>query len=87
MYATVILPSKRNEKSLFVPETAVVTNMEKCFVIKVDANKKVHWISVQKGNKIKDKMEVYGDLKEGDAVIKQGSDEIKDGSTIDFNVQ
>ena len=86
MYATVILPSKRNEKSLFVPETAVVTNMEKCFVIKVDANKKAHWISVQKGNKTKDKMEVYGDLKEGDAVIKQGSDEIKDGSIIDFVV-
>ena len=59
---------------------------EKCFVIKVDANKKAHWISVQKENKIKDKVEVYGDLKEGDAVIKQGSDEIKNGSTIDVKI-
>ncbi|HXD94621.1 MAG TPA: efflux RND transporter periplasmic adaptor subunit [Bacteroidia bacterium] len=84
MYATVLLPSKRNEKSLFVPETAIVTNMEKCFVIKVDSNKKAHWVSVQKGDKSKDKTEVYGDLKEGDTIIKQGSDEIKDGSIIDF---
>jgi len=84
MYATVSLPSQRNEKSLFVPETAIVTNMEKCFVIKIDATKKAHWVSVQKGNKAKDKVEVYGDLKEGDTVIKQGSDEIKDGAIIDF---
>jgi hypothetical protein len=85
MYATVSLPSQRNEKSLFVPETAIVTNMEKCFVIKVDITKKVHWVSVQKGNKAKDKIEIYGDLKEGDIIIKQGSDEIKDGEIIDFN--
>jgi membrane fusion protein (multidrug efflux system) len=85
MYATVNLPSQRNEKSLFVPETAVVTNMEKCFVLKVDANKTVHWISVQKGDQNKDKIEVYGDLKEGDNVVKQGSDEIKDGAVIDIS--
>ena len=83
MYATVSLPSMRNEKSLFVPETTVVTNMEKCFVLKVDANKTVHWVSVQKGNRSKDKTEVYGDLKEGDEVIRQGSDEIKDGTIIE----
>ncbi len=84
MYATVSLPSQRNEKSLFVPETAIVTNMEKCFVLKVDASKTVHWISVRKGNKNKDKVEVYGDLKESDVIIKQGSDEIKDGTIINF---
>jgi RND family efflux transporter MFP subunit len=84
MYATVSLPSKRNEKSLFVPETSVVTNMEKCFVLKIDTNKIVHWISVRKGNRNKDKIEVYGDLKEGDTIIKQGSDEIKDGTIINF---
>lgn len=84
MYATVSLSSQRNEKSLFVPETSVVTNMEKCFVLRVDANKTVHWVSVQKGNRNKDKIEVYGDLKEGDTIIKQGSDEIKDGTVINF---
>jgi hypothetical protein len=73
---------KSYEKSLFVPETAIVTNMEKRFVIKVDQNKTAHWIDVQKGNPNKDKVEVYGDLKEGDVVIKQGSDEIKDGSKL-----
>jgi RND family efflux transporter MFP subunit len=82
MFATVTLNSKRSEKSLFVPETAIVTNMEKRFVIKIDGNKIAHWIDVQKGNTNKDKVEVYGDLKEGDIVVKQGSDEIKDGSKL-----
>jgi membrane fusion protein (multidrug efflux system) len=84
MYATVRIPIMRNGKSLFVPEQAVVTNMEKCFVIKVDANKIAHWISVQKGNKSKDKIEVYGDLKEGDVIVKKGSDEIKNGTQVNF---
>jgi membrane fusion protein (multidrug efflux system) len=82
MFATVMLPSRRNVKSMYVPETAVVTNMEKCFVIKVDDGHKAHWISVQKGNKSKDLVEVYGDLKEGDQILKQGNDEIRDGETV-----
>ena len=84
MYATVRLLSQRKEKSLFVPETAVVTNMEKCFVLKVDAHNKVHWTSVQKGNKNKERVEVFGDLAEGDRIIKQGNDEIKDGMVVRF---
>ena len=82
MYATVSLPSKRTEKSLFVAETAVVTNMEKCFVLKVDANKVVHWVSVQKGNTSNGKTEIFGEIKEGDMVVKNGNDEIKEGFVI-----
>ncbi len=82
MFASVMLDSRRAEKSLYVPQTAVVTNMEKCFVQKVDAYSKVHWVSVQKGNSAGDKVEVYGDLKEGDAVLKQANDEIKDEEVI-----
>ncbi|HXC06555.1 MAG TPA: efflux RND transporter periplasmic adaptor subunit [Bacteroidia bacterium] len=82
MYATVMLPSKRNVKSLYVPESAIITNMEKCFVITVDEGKKVHWVSIQKGNKSGNRMEVYGALKEGDQILKQGNDEIKDGETL-----
>ncbi|MHB8401092.1 MAG: efflux RND transporter periplasmic adaptor subunit, partial [Bacteroidia bacterium] len=85
MYATVILPYKRDEKSLFVPKTAVVTNMEDCFVIKIDANKKAHRVSVRIGNKNKNNIEVYGNLKEGDMVMKQGDEETKDGELLNLS--
>jgi membrane fusion protein (multidrug efflux system) len=84
MYATVLLPSERSVKSLYVPSSAVVTNMEKCFVILVDENKKAHWVSVQKGNKSNDKTEIYGPIKEGDNVVKKGTDDIKDGDLLQF---
>ena len=84
MYATVLLPSERSVKSLYVPSSAIVTNMEKCFVILVDENKKAHWVSVQKGNKSNDKTEIYGPIKEGDNVVKKGTDDIKDGDLLQF---
>jgi len=82
MYATVNIPIQRKEKSLYVPFSSVVTNMEKCFVIKIDRNKKVHWVNVQTGNKIGDKIEVFGDLNENDTILKQGNEEIKEGTLI-----
>jgi membrane fusion protein (multidrug efflux system) len=81
MYADVNVPLPARDSTIIVPKTAVVTSTEKVFVIKVVDNH-AKWVEVKKGLESKDMMEVYGEIKPGDQVIKKGTDEIRDGSPI-----
>ncbi|MGZ3920713.1 MAG: efflux RND transporter periplasmic adaptor subunit [Bacteroidia bacterium] len=85
MFAKVDLPLTRNEKTIIVPESAVATNMEHCFVIKL-IGKKAKMIDVQKGNVSDGKVEIFGDVKVGDVILKEANDEIKDGTVINSNI-
>jgi len=81
MFAEVDVPLPSHDSTYIVPKTAVVTSTEKVFIIKVN-NHRAEWVNVKKGMSTSDKTEVYGDLKLGDAVVKQASEEIRDGSTV-----
>lgn len=81
MFAKVEIPLTRHEKTVIVPETAVITSMERCFVIKVNGDK-AKVVDVQKGNTSKGFVEIFGNIKAGDVILKEGSEEIKDGDTI-----
>jgi len=81
MYADVNVPLPAKDSALVVPKSSVVTSTEKVFVITV-ADNHAKWVNVQKGLETKDMMEVYGDLKAGDVVVKLGTDEIRDGSPV-----
>lgn len=81
MYADVNLPLPTRDSTLIVPKTAVVTSTEEVFVVKVVKNH-AEWITVKKGIQSGDKMEVYGDLKDGDKIVTTASDEIRDGSAL-----
>ena len=81
MYAEVVWPVKRAAPGLFVPATAVVTTTEKVFVIRVKQGT-AEWVTVTKGAKDGDWVEVQGPLSAGDFVVKRGSDEIRDGQRI-----
>jgi membrane fusion protein (multidrug efflux system) len=83
MYADVNVPLPTRDSTIILPKTAVATSTEKVFVIKVVDHKAV-WVSVKKGIETADKVEVYGDIKPGDQVVKQASDEIRDGSTVKY---
>ncbi|MDB5087961.1 MAG: efflux transporter periplasmic adaptor subunit [Mucilaginibacter sp.] len=83
MYADVYVPLPTRDSSIILPKTAVATSTEKVFVIKV-VNHKAVWVNVKKGIETADKVEVYGDIKPGDQVVKQASDEIRDGSTVKY---
>jgi membrane fusion protein (multidrug efflux system) len=78
MFAEVIVPLPAKDSTFIVPKTAVVTSTERVFVIKV-LNHRALWVNVQKGFQSGDMVEVYGDLKTGDQIVKQASDEIRDG--------
>jgi RND family efflux transporter MFP subunit len=81
MYPTVKWPVRRSRPALFVPKTSVVTTTERTFVIR-NRNGQAEWVDVRKGAAEGDLVEVIGSLKAGDAVVRQASDEIRDGTAI-----
>ena len=80
-YTQVTLPFQRNTTSLTVPSSAVATTLEKCFVVKVE-NGIASWVEVKKGIEAEGKVEIFGDIKSGDTVLKTASDEIPNGVAV-----
>lgn len=81
MYGNVSFNLQRNEPSFVVPHSAVVTNLERSFVIRL-RDGKTEWIDVRSGIGMSDKVEIFGDLQEGDQLVLKANDEIKAGSAI-----
>jgi RND family efflux transporter MFP subunit len=81
MYPTVRWPVRRGQASLFVPKTSVVTTTERTFVIR-DRNGQAEWVDVRKGIAEGDSVEVLGNLKAGDKVLKHATDEMREGTQI-----
>jgi RND family efflux transporter MFP subunit len=81
MYAEVTWPVRKARASILVPPTAVVTTTERVFVIRNSGGKAEH-VVVRKGAMAGDLIEVFGDLREGDAVVRRASDEIRAGQAI-----
>ena len=81
MVAEVNLPLPARDSTFVVPVTAVVNSTERIFVIRV-ADHKAQWVDVKKGREEGGKVEIYGDLQEGDTVVKVASEERRDGSPV-----
>jgi membrane fusion protein, multidrug efflux system len=81
MYPAVKWPVRRALPSLFVPKTSVVTTTERTFVIR-DESGRAEWVDVKKGAGDGDLVEVLGNLKPGDRVLRRATDEIRDGTPI-----
>ena len=81
MYPTVKWPVQRSKPSLFVPRTSVVTTTERTFVIRNQSGQ-AEWVDVKKGVSEGDLVEVLGNLKPGDMVVRRATDEIRDGAPI-----
>ena len=81
MFAEVQWPLSRRQTSLFVPTTAVVRTSERQFVVRV-RNGVAEWVDVRRGELNGDVIEVFGDLRAGDDVVRRGNDEIRPGTRI-----
>jgi RND family efflux transporter MFP subunit len=81
MYADVALYTKGNNTALSVPKTAVVVSTERKYVIAV-RNGKAQRVDVLTGSSTINSIEVFGELKTGEQVIENASDEIKEGTPI-----
>jgi RND family efflux transporter MFP subunit len=81
MYPSVKWPVRGARPELWVPKTSVVTTTERTFVIR-DRSAQAEWVDVRKGVTEGDLVEVIGDLKPGDLVVRRATDEIRDGSPL-----
>lgn len=81
MYGSATFNLERAEPSFVVPYSAVVTNLEKQFVIRVREGK-TEWVDVRGGITMKDGVEVFGELAAGDQLVVKGNDELRPGSMV-----
>lgn len=81
MYGNAIFSLKRSEPTFVVPNSAVVTSLERRFVIRVRSGK-AEWVDVRNGISTSDKVEIFGNLEESDLLLTKPSDEVKDGQVV-----
>ena len=86
MYASAQLRLNRPDESFVVPYPALVTSMERKFVIRVN-NGVVEWVDVREGISLDNGKEVFGNLKEGDTLLARGSEELKPGTKISIHTE
>jgi RND family efflux transporter MFP subunit len=81
MYANVKWPVRHSRPVLMAPRTSVTTTTERTFVIR-DQNGSAEWVDVKTGTANGDLIEVIGNLKAGDRVVRRGTDEIRPGTAL-----
>ena len=81
MYPTVNWPVRSARPALFVPRTSVVTTTERTFVIR-NQNGRAEWVDVKKGAAEGDLIEVIGNLRPGDMVVRRATDEVREGAAL-----
>jgi RND family efflux transporter MFP subunit len=81
MFAEVLWAMRRNQPTIFVPQSAVVKTTEKIFVIRVKDGI-TEWIDVKPGVSADDLIEVFGNLAANDLVVVKGTDELRAGTHV-----
>jgi rRNA processing protein Gar1 len=85
MYPEVRWPVRRPGPSLLVPPTSIVTTTERTFVIRVTGGV-AQWVNVSRGARVGDLIEVFGPLKDGDTIVRRGTDELREGTKVTIQV-
>ncbi len=80
-FCEVSWPVRRAYPTLFVPATAVGSDLERSFVIRI-RNNQAEWVDVKTGVSSGNLVEVFGDLQEGDQVAVRGTDELRPGTQV-----
>lgn len=81
MVTEVNVPLPAMDSTFQVPRTAVVNSTEKIFVIRASGGK-AEWVPVKTGRESLGRVEIFGDLNEGDQIVLNASEEIRDGQTL-----
>jgi RND family efflux transporter MFP subunit len=82
MYAQVDLSVPRKDPPLAIPGDTLVVRSDGPQVALVSADGTVHYQKVQLGRDFGDKLEVLGGLKEGDLLVVNPSDSIREGARV-----
>jgi membrane fusion protein (multidrug efflux system) len=81
-FANVEWPIQRAYPTLFVPATAITTDLQRTFVIRVRQGK-AEWVDVKSGVTVNGKTEVFGDLRPGDLLVRNATDSIRSGASVE----
>ncbi|MGV3600784.1 MAG: efflux RND transporter periplasmic adaptor subunit [Dyadobacter fermentans] len=81
MIAEVTIPLAGDANTFAVPRSAVLNSTQGTYVIKVVDDRAV-WVPVKTGSSSSDKTEIFGDVKEGDVLVKVANEEIRDNSDL-----
>lgn len=81
MIAEAVIPLQNSEPTFFVPKSAVVESGMGVYVIRVEDGKTKN-VPVSKGRVMPEQVEVFGDLNEGDTILKMGSEEMQEGTEV-----
>jgi membrane fusion protein (multidrug efflux system) len=74
-------PVRRTSPSLLVPNGSVASTTGRTFVIRVRSGR-TEWVDVKTGLTSGSLIEVFGDLRPGDAIAARGTDELKAGASV-----
>jgi RND family efflux transporter MFP subunit len=80
-FSQVLWPVERPYATLFVPSSAVASNQQRTFVVRVRGGK-TDWVDVRTGVATGRLTEVFGDLSAGDEVVLRGTDEIRPSTAV-----
>jgi membrane fusion protein, multidrug efflux system len=80
-FANVDWPIHRTYATLFVPSSAVTTDLQRTFVIRVNQGK-AEWVDVQTGVSVNGKTEIFGSIQPGDTVVANATDSLRNGTPV-----
>jgi RND family efflux transporter MFP subunit len=80
-FSSVQWPVHRAAPTMFVPVSAVTNDQQRTFVERV-RNGKAEWVDVVTGLGVSGNIEVFGDLKPGDEVVRNATDAIRPGQQV-----
>jgi RND family efflux transporter MFP subunit len=80
-FSSVQWPVRRAAPTMFVPVSAVTNDQQRTFVEGV-RNGKAEWVDVVTGLSVDGNIEVFGDLKPGNEVIRNATDAIRPGQPV-----
>lgn len=74
-------PIRRTYETLFVPASAVASNLERTFVLHLRDNR-IEWVDVKTGVAAGNLIEVFGNLHAGDLVATRGTDQLRPDTQV-----
>jgi membrane fusion protein (multidrug efflux system) len=80
-FASVEWPIHRTYEALVVPASAIATDLQRTFVIRIHDGK-AEWVDVKTGLTADGKTEVFGQLQSGDMVVRNATDAIRPGTPV-----
>ncbi len=80
-FANVTMNVFREQDSFLVPFSAVVTTLEKKFVIKISSDT-TRWVDISQGLNLPDRTEIFGNINDGDTLMIKANEERKPNEKV-----